>query len=118
ANFITPTYLSERAREVADRYGLEVTVWGKDELREHGMNAILAVNQGSVQPPAFVVLKYSPPSASKTLAVVGKGITFDSGGISIKSADGMEYMRHDMTGAATVMGFVQLAAAGKLPVNV
>ncbi|MCA1645048.1 MAG: leucyl aminopeptidase [Chloroflexi bacterium] len=118
ANFVTPTYLSEQARAVADTYGLEITVWGKAELRAHGMNAILAVNQGSDQPPAFVAMKYKAPSAAKTLAVVGKGITFDSGGISIKGAEGMEYMRHDMTGAATVIGFIQLAAAGKLPVNV
>jgi leucyl aminopeptidase len=117
-NFVTPTYLSQQAREVAATYGLDITVWGKEELRAHGMNAILAVNQGSDQPPAFVAIKYTAPSARKTLAVVGKGITFDSGGISIKGADGMEYMRHDMTGAATVIGFVQLAAAGKLPVNV
>jgi leucyl aminopeptidase len=118
-NFVTPTYLSEQARAVADEYGLEITVWGKDELRAHGMNAILAVNQGSALPPAFVVMHYKAAgTATKTLAVVGKGITFDSGGISIKHAEGMEYMRHDMTGAATVIGFIQLAAAGKLPVNV
>src|SRR5207244_9748102 len=83
-----------------------------------GMNAILAVNKGSNEPPAFVVLHYKAPAATKTLAVVGKGITFDSGGNSIKPADNMEYMRHDMTGAATVIGFVQLAAATQLPVNV
>jgi leucyl aminopeptidase len=118
ANFVTPTYLAETAREVAQQHGLEITVWGKDELRAQGMNAILAVNAGSAQPPAFVVMKYVAPNATRTLAVVGKGITFDSGGISIKGADGMEYMRHDMTGAATVIGFLQLAAAGKLPVNV
>ncbi|HEY0582190.1 MAG TPA: leucyl aminopeptidase [Chloroflexota bacterium] len=117
-NFVTPTYLADTARDVAQQHGLEIMVWGKDELREHGMNAILAVNAGSAQPPAFVVLKYRAPNATKTLAVVGKGITFDSGGISIKPADGMEYMRHDMTGAATVIGFLQLAAATKLPVNV
>jgi leucyl aminopeptidase len=118
ANFVTPTYLAEQAREIARKFSLEITVWGKDELRAHGMNAILAVNQGSAQPPAFVAIKYAAPGTSKTLAVVGKGITFDSGGISIKPADGMEYMRHDMTGAATVLGFVQLAAEGKLPVSV
>jgi leucyl aminopeptidase len=117
-NYVTPTFLANQAREIAQRYGLEITVWGKDELREHGMNAILAVNSGSSQPPAFVVLRYSAPSATRTLAVVGKGITFDSGGISIKPADHMEYMRHDMTGAATVIGFTELAAAAKLPVNV
>ncbi|HEV7664249.1 MAG TPA: leucyl aminopeptidase, partial [Chloroflexota bacterium] len=118
ANFVTPTYLADTAREVAQQYGLDVMVWGKDELKAHGMNAILAVNSGSAQPPAFVVLKYQAPNATKTLAVVGKGITFDSGGISIKGAEGMEYMRHDMTGAATVIGFLQLAAASKVPVNV
>jgi leucyl aminopeptidase len=117
-NFVTPTYLGDTAREVAEKYGLEFTLWGKDELRAHGMNAILAVNAGSAQPPVFVAMKYTAAGARKTLAVVGKGITFDSGGISIKGADGMEYMRHDMTGAATVIGFVQLAAAAKLPVNV
>jgi leucyl aminopeptidase len=117
-NFVTPTYLAETARGVAEQYGLEITVWGKDELRAKGMNAILAVNAGSSQPPAFVAMKYTAPGARKTLAVVGKGITFDSGGISIKPAEGMEYMRHDMTGAATVIGFLQLAAAAKLPVNV
>ena len=117
-NFVTPTYLGDTAREVAEKYGLEITIWGKDELRAHGMNAILAVNAGSAQPPVFVAMKYTAAGARKTLAVVGKGITFDSGGISIKGADGMEYMRHDMTGAATVIGFLQLAAAGKLPVNV
>jgi leucyl aminopeptidase len=118
ANFVTPTYLADTAREVANKHALEITVWGKDELKAHGMNAILAVNAGSVQPPVFVAMKYTAAGARKTLAVVGKGITFDSGGISIKDAEGMEYMRHDMTGAATVIGFMQLAASGKLPVNV
>ena len=110
--------LADTAREVATQHGLEITVWGKDELRAHGMNAILAVNAGSAQPPAFVAIKYTAPGARKTLAVVGKGITFDSGGISIKPADNMEFMRHDMTGAATVIGFAQLAAATKLQVSV
>ncbi|MBV9544610.1 MAG: hypothetical protein JOY61_09550, partial [Chloroflexi bacterium] len=90
-NYVTPTYLAEQARAVAQQYGLDITVWGKDELREHGMNAILAVNQGSIQPPAFVAIKYTAPGARKTLAVVGKGITFDSGGISIKPAERMEF---------------------------
>ena len=117
-NHVTPTFLADTARAVADQYGLEIIVWGKDELAAHGMNAILAVNAGSMQAPAFVAMKYSAPGAQKTLAVVGKGITFDSGGISIKPADGMEFMRHDMTGAATVIGFMQLAAAAKLEVNV
>jgi leucyl aminopeptidase len=117
-NFVTPTYLAETAREVASRQGLEIVVWGKDELKARGMNGILAVNSGSAQPPAFVAMKYTAPGATRTLAVVGKGITFDSGGISIKPADHMDNMRHDMTGAAPVIGFLDLAAATKLPVNV
>jgi leucyl aminopeptidase len=117
-NYVTPTFLADTAREVAQAHGLEIIVWGKDELKARGMNGILAVNAGSDQPPAFVAMKYTAPNATKTLAVVGKGITFDSGGISIKPAESMEFMRHDMTGAATVIGFLQLAAASKVPVNV
>lgn len=117
-NVVTPAVLAERAREVADRHGIEITVFGKDELAAKGMHAILAVNAGSVLPPVLVSMRYTAPGATRTLAVVGKGITFDSGGISIKPAEHMEFMRHDMTGAATVIGFVDLAARTKLPVNV
>ncbi len=94
-------------------------VWGKDELArarherhpggQPGLGAAARVRGAPLR---------APPPATKTLAVVGKGITFDSGGISIKPAEGMEYMRQDMTGAATVIGFTQLAAATRLPVNV
>lgn len=118
SNHVTPTFLADQARAVAERHQLEITVWGKPELEEHGMRAILAVNRGSAEPPVFVALRYNAPGATKTLAVVGKGITFDSGGISIKPADHMEYMRHDMSGAAAVIGFVDLAAAAGAPVNV
>jgi leucyl aminopeptidase len=104
---------------MAESRGLSCQVWGKDELRERGMNAILAVNSGSVQEPRFVMLRYdSGNERARTLAVVGKGITFDSGGISIKPAEHMENMKHDMSGAAAVVGFLQLAADVKLPVNV
>ena len=118
-NLVTPTILAERARQMAESRGVACEVWGKDELREKGMNAILAVNAGSVQEPRFVTLRYAGggPDA-RTLAVVGKGITFDSGGISIKPAEHMENMKHDMSGAAAVIGFVQLAADLDLPVNV
>ncbi|HZO31801.1 MAG TPA: leucyl aminopeptidase [Chloroflexota bacterium] len=118
-NVMTPTVLADRAREMAEARGVSIQVWGKDELREHGMNAILAVNSGSAQEPRFVMMKYDcgKPGA-KTLAVVGKGITFDSGGISIKPADHMENMKHDMSGAAATVGFMQAAADLKLPCNV
>jgi leucyl aminopeptidase len=111
--------LADRAREMAEARGLAIQVWGKEELREKGMNAILAVNSGSAQEPRFVMMKYDcGTEGAKTLAVVGKGITFDSGGVSIKPADHMENMKHDMSGAATTVGFVQAAADLKLPVNV
>ena len=118
-NVVTPTVLADRAREMADARGVAIQVWGKEELREHGMNAILAVNSGSAQEPRFVMMKYEcGREGAKTLAVVGKGITFDSGGISIKPADHMENMKHDMSGAATTVGFLQAAADLKLPCNV
>lgn len=118
-NALTPADLAERAREMAESRGLACQVWGKDELREHGMNAILAVNSGSALEPRFVMLRYDAATeGARTLAVVGKGITFDSGGISIKPADHMENMKHDMSGAAAVVGFLQLAADLKLPINV
>jgi leucyl aminopeptidase len=118
-NVMTPTVLADRAREMAESRGLSVQVWGKEELRERGMNAILAVNSGSAQEPRLVMMKYEcATEGAKTLAVVGKGITFDSGGISLKDPSGMENMKHDMSGAAAVTGFLQAAADLKLPVNV
>jgi leucyl aminopeptidase len=118
-NLVTPTYLADAARRMAESRGLPCEVWGKEVLREKGMNAILAVNSGSVQDPRFVILRYTGAGPdAKTLAVVGKGITFDSGGISIKPSASMENMKHDMSGAAAVIGFVQVAADLQLPVNV
>jgi len=118
-NSMTPTILADRAREMAESRGLACQVWGKDELREKGMNAILAVNSGSILDPRFVMMRYdSGDPGARTLAVVGKGITFDSGGISIKPAASMENMKHDMSGAAAVVGFLQLTADLKLPLNV
>jgi leucyl aminopeptidase len=118
-NVMTPTVLADRAREMGESRGLSVQVWGKEELREKGMNAILAVNAGSAQEPRFVMMKYDCGNErAKTLAVVGKGITFDSGGISLKPPEHMENMKHDMSGAAAVVGFLQAAADLKLPVNI
>lgn len=116
-NVITPEYLADRASQVCAGYGIDCQVYGKEELQRMGMNSILAVNQGSALPPRFVVMRYRGAEAGKTLAVVGKGITFDTGGISIKPAEGMEWMRHDMSGAAAVIGFIDLAGRLRLPVN-
>jgi leucyl aminopeptidase len=118
ANQVTPTYLAERAREVAERDGLQYEVFWKEDLQRLGMGGLLAVNQGSAQPPCLVVMRYrSEQPGAKTLAVVGKGITFDSGGISIKPAENMGAMKQDMSGAAAVIAFCQLAAQSKSPVN-
>jgi leucyl aminopeptidase len=118
ANVVTATFLAQQAQETAERLGFECEVFGIDQMRELRFNGLLAVNQGSANPPSFVVMRYQAPAAQKTLAVVGKGITFDSGGISIKPAENMHHMRHDKSGAAAVVGFMQAATALKLPVNV
>ena len=94
---------------MAGEHDIECQVYGLDEIREMRMGGLLAVNQGSANPARFVVMRYRAPGATKTLAVVGKGITFDSGGISIKPAENMHYMRHDKSGAAAVVGFMQAA---------
>jgi leucyl aminopeptidase len=119
ANLVTATYLGDRAREVAREHGMAVQIFGKQELEDMGCGGILAVNQGSAEPPVMGVIRYDcgRPGA-KTLAVVGKGITFDTGGISIKPAENMHFMRHDKSGACAVIGFMQAAAALKLPINV
>lgn len=116
---VTPAYLAETAQRVAQEGGLEYQVLWKEDLEQQGMGGILAVNQGSARPPCLVRLRYQAPrEGAKTLAVVGKGITFDSGGLSLKPADSMATMHQDMAGAAAVIGFLKLAASLKLPCNV
>ncbi|MEA2642891.1 MAG: leucyl aminopeptidase [Chloroflexota bacterium] len=118
-NVVTATHLGERAAELARQHGFAAQIFGKSDLEEMGCGGILAVNSGSAEPPVMGVLRYDcgNPNA-KTLAVVGKGITFDTGGISIKPANNMHYMRHDKSGASAVIGFMQAASALKLPINV
>jgi leucyl aminopeptidase len=119
ANLVSATYLGEQAREIAGSHGLTAQIFDKTDLTEMGCGGILAVNQGSAEPPVMGVLRYDCGGANaKTLAVIGKGITFDTGGISIKPANNMHFMRHDKSGAAAVIGFLQAAATLKLPVNV
>ena len=103
SNVLTPTALAEAARELARSSGLECQVIDLDEARTLGMGLFVAVAQGSAQPPKFIVLDYRPAGARRTVALVGKGITFDSGGLSIKSASGMKTMKGDMAGAAAVV---------------
>ncbi len=118
-NKLGPEEFADRARELT-RYGLEVEVLDKARLEEIGMGALLAVGQGSVRPSCVVVLKWNgarTPGA-KPIALIGKGVVFDTGGISIKPAAGMEDMKGDMAGAAAVMGAMQALAERKAQANV
>jgi leucyl aminopeptidase len=117
-NVVTTGYLADTARDLAGRLGLECRIYEKAELEELGMNALVGVGKGSAEPPRLIVLEYRGPGAEgRPVVLVGKGITFDSGGISIKPGAGMEEMKTDMAGAAAVLGTMSAAAGLKLPVN-
>jgi leucyl aminopeptidase len=98
--------------------GLRVTVFGKKELQKEKMGGILAVGQGSVEEPKLVILEHRPKKPKKSIVLVGKGVTFDTGGISIKPSSGMGWMKYDMCGAATVMGVMRTVAELELPLKV
>jgi leucyl aminopeptidase len=119
-NRMTPTILGERAKKMADEVGLKCEVYSTDKLHELKMGAFWSVSQGSDEPPALIVLKYEPEGApqSPVLGLVGKGITFDTGGISIKPADGMEKMKYDMAGGAAMLGAMRAIAKLKPRVRV
>jgi len=105
--YMTPTAMAERAKKMAREVGLSVDVLDQKQIEKLGMGSFLGVSRGSDEPPKLIVLKYTPPKKTKSdglLALVGKGITFDSGGISLKPGENMELMKYDMTGAATVIG--------------
>jgi leucyl aminopeptidase len=112
-NVMTPTELARKAQEMADREGLECDVLGEDEMKRLGMGALLAVSRGSQEPAQLIALNHKPAEASadnELIALVGKGITFDSGGLSIKPAARMEEMKYDMAGGAAVIGAMQAIA--------
>ncbi|MBI4320800.1 MAG: leucyl aminopeptidase [Chloroflexi bacterium] len=118
-NIITPSYVADKASSLAQELGFACEVLELEDLRRKGMGAILAVGEGSAHPPCLVIMRHQgAPGSAKILAAVGKGITFDSGGLCIKPADAMSNMKHDMSGAAAVLGFVDAAARLKLPANV
>ncbi|MGE5524198.1 MAG: leucyl aminopeptidase [Rhodospirillaceae bacterium] len=119
ANICTPTYLAEQARELGSHHGFEVNILDEKDIETLGMNALLAVAGGSRQPPKLIVMEYHG-GAREALPVVlvGKGITFDTGGVNIKSSSEMEQMKFDMCGAASVFGALRAAALMKLPLNV
>jgi len=119
ANFMTPNHMAELAMKLAESHGLEVSILEREQMRELGMGALLGVTQGSEQPPKFIVLRYRGDDSDKTdVALVGKGITFDSGGISIKPSEGMGEMKGDMAGGAAVMAATSAIAQLKPGINV
>jgi leucyl aminopeptidase len=120
SNRMTPTILGERAKKMASETGLKCEVFGADKIKELKMGAFWSVAQGSDEPPALIVATYTPAGAPNTphIGLVGKGITFDTGGISIKPADGMEKMKYDMAGGAAMIGAMRAIAQLKPKVKV
>jgi len=114
-NLMTPSVLAERAAEMAAAYGLGCEIFDEAKMRELGMGALLGVAMGSAEPPRFIILRYTPDAASASkssvhLGLVGKGVTFDTGGISIKPAENMDKMKYDMCGSTAVLGAMRAIA--------
>jgi leucyl aminopeptidase len=119
ANYMTPSILADLVLDKAAKYGLNIQVLERDFMQREGMGGILGVSQGSVQPPKFIVLKYlGKDNQDIDIALVGKGITFDSGGISLKPSENMGEMKGDMAGGASVIGAIIAAARLKLAINI
>ena len=111
--YLTPTIMAQKAEELASEFGLSIDVLDEAQMEQEGMGSLLSVSRGSEEPAKLIILKYSPATKQKEnglLAFVGKGITFDSGGISLKPGENMELMKYDMTGGATVMGALRALA--------
>ncbi len=112
-NILNPMTLADRAKTMAAEMGLECEILDQDKMRQIGMGSLLAVAQGSVQPPALIIIRYKPESggvAGDHLGLVGKGVTFDTGGISIKPSDNMDKMKYDMSGGAAMLGAIRAIA--------
>ncbi|MFC2068146.1 leucyl aminopeptidase [Chloroflexota bacterium] len=119
ANYMTPNQMAETATAIARDYGLEISVFEREQIKELGMGALLGVAQGSQQPPKFIVLNYYGDNSPDTeVTLVGKGITFDSGGISIKPSGKMDEMKGDMAGGAAVMAAIRAIVQLKPKINV
>jgi leucyl aminopeptidase len=119
-NHCTPSYLAQTAQTLAADFGCEVEVLGPDEIAALKMDSFLAVARGSDEPARFIVLKHfgARDRAERPVVLIGKGITFDSGGISLKPGEGMDEMKYDMGGAASVLGTFRAAVEMKLPLNI
>jgi len=120
SNRMTPTILAERAEQMSKETGLKCEVYGADKIKELKMGAFWGVAQGSDEPPALIVMRYEPAGAPEkpVLGLVGKGVTFDTGGISIKPADNMEKMKYDMAGGATMIGAMRAISLLKPKIKV
>lgn len=119
ANYMAPGDMAETARNLAETYGLALEVLEREQMQELGMGALLGVAQGSRQPPKFIVLRYQGSDSDKiNLVLIGKGVTFDSGGISLKPGEGMDDMKGDMAGGAAVMAAISAVAQLKPKINV
>jgi leucyl aminopeptidase len=118
-NYLPPRILAEKTAELASVPGIDVEILDEKRIQSLNMGLLLGVARGSSEPPRMLVLKYSPSDApaGKTLGLVGKGITFDTGGLSLKPADGMERMKDDMAGGASVVAALRSIALQKLPIN-
>ena len=119
-NRLTPAQVAASARQLAAQYGLSCEVLERSEMEKLGMGALLGVAQGSAEPPALVVVRYRPPQPRNGvhLGLVGKGVTFDTGGISIKPAEGMEQMKYDMAGGAAMLGAMRALAQLKAAIPI
>ena len=119
SNVCTPAYLAGEARDLAKRYRMRVNVLERADMEKLGMGALLAVARGSVEPPKMIVLEHrGGPKNQKPVVLIGKGITFDTGGISLKPAPEMDEMKFDMCGAASVLGTLKAVGEMRLPMNV
>lgn len=117
SNIMTPTTLADHARIIAEEFGIGLEILDREQMESLQMGGLLSVANGSAEPPKLILLSYAAETENRpTLAIVGKGITFDSGGISIKSSDGMADMKYDMSGAAAVLGAMR--AIGQLKPNI
>jgi leucyl aminopeptidase len=117
SNFKYPTKLGEFAQESGAKSGYSVVVYNEQKCLEKGLHALLSVGKGSENPSVFIVMEYKGENPKKKIGLVGKGVTFDTGGISIKSSNGMSYMKSDMGGAAAVIGTMEMAAKLQLPIH-
>jgi leucyl aminopeptidase len=118
SNFCTPSHLAATAKALADEYKMKLEVFERADMEKLGMNTLLSVAKGSHEPPKFIVLQYlNGKKDDKPVVLVGKGITFDTGGISLKPAGEMDEMKYDMGGAASVLGAIKAAAQMALPIN-